>query len=1145
MAAGRQDQILRFLVQAEGADALKPFLESVRDLEGASEDTRKAADALLTELESAAGLSKTLADFEKLSAAVDRTKTSYDAAKIKVDALAKGLEATQQPSKRQIEQFDQAQASLTRLGNQYAVQQAKLGQLSSTLTAAGVSTNNFAAAQAKINATAAQASQGLQQLSASAKATKTEQEALAARLADGDEAFRRQAESSRLAREALEKVRAKTRETADAQQAAAAKSGVLGAAWSKLAAIGATLVGYLSINAAIQGTKNLLGLADATEKTRIRLAALYGSAEAGNAAFAKLRELSQANGLEFANTAEAATKLKGFGIDPLNGSLQALIDQNARLGGSQETLNGIILAVGQAWAKQKLQGEEILQLVERGVPVWDLLAKATGREVVELQKLSEAGKLGRTEIAALIKEIGASAEGAAAQNLGTFGGLITQAKDQWQLFLQSIADNGVLDYAKEKLSGLIGEARRLAVDGTLTQWAKSTADGIKAAVNVVIGAAKVTYEYSGAVIALGKAYATIKVTQLTAELGLLIARKYADITATTAQTAATTASATAMGGLSAAIARIPTAVKIGIGIVGAEAAISSIGTLVDAYGQLREAQAKLNIERKDLGDIEAKLAAQIDEIKTKYGEYAQTAIKSTLELKSLSSQQADAYQAQLEGAVRYFRAIQIEAKNANDSAGFNEARQKVIEFQAELDRVRQSIRAVAAETTVVQPVINEFAAKLTEAFQTAYKEGTDAAKGIREEFGKIDVTTVQGLTDAIESIREIGKISTEAGQALQGQLRDKLKALSDEDLARVREVAEATFKAGSLQAEQFGKAIEGINLARLGVDLQQLQTGFSAAGNAAIKAFAGATDEVGKLGLTAKQQSQAIAQAFDAAFARVSSRPELEALAEQLRQAFEAGKISADDYQQRLAQLNAKLAELAGESDKAAASNRNNAAAMREAGSAADEAARGADKAAKATQGVSEAAAAAKADLGDMSQSLIDTALAMQAQATSGKQIIDIWEGITNKYNDQNRLIENRLALAERTIAANDEEARALQRLGNEFDAISEDKLKRLIEAEKKANELRQKRLEDTQKATEAEKDFANALQDTANAAGNNSTIEYNKAIRVDVRVSADASAGGQTLSQAVLDQIVAKISPVITRAVLDQIEADQSAAGF
>ena len=79
-----------------------------------------------------------------------------------------------------------------------------------------------------------------------------------------------------------------------------------------------------------------------------------------------------------------------------------------------ERLQGIASALGQAYAKQKLQTEEILQLVERGVPVWGMLEKITGKNAAQLSKLASEGRLGRDVIAALTKEIGASAEGAAA-----------------------------------------------------------------------------------------------------------------------------------------------------------------------------------------------------------------------------------------------------------------------------------------------------------------------------------------------------------------------------------------------------------------------------------------------------------------------------------------------------------------------------------------------------------------------------------------------------------------------------------------------------------------------------------------------------------------------------------------------------------
>ena len=72
-------------------------------------------------------------------------------------------------------------------------------------------------------------------------------------------------------------------------------------------------------------------------------------------------------------------------MDPMDGTLQALVDKNAQLGGSMEDLNGIILQLGQGWTKQKLQSQDIIAIMERGIPVWDLLSDAMGKTAGEVK----------------------------------------------------------------------------------------------------------------------------------------------------------------------------------------------------------------------------------------------------------------------------------------------------------------------------------------------------------------------------------------------------------------------------------------------------------------------------------------------------------------------------------------------------------------------------------------------------------------------------------------------------------------------------------------------------------------------------------------------------------------------------------------
>lgn len=190
------------------------------------------------------------------------------------------------------------------------------------------------------------------------------------------------------------------------------------------------------------------------ENLTVQLTALEGSADGAERALAWIKRFARDTPLSLEQVTKSYADLKNFGLDPTNGTLQALTDTMAMSGKGAEHMSGIILAVGQAWSKQKLQGEEILQLVERGVPVWDLLSKATGKSVGELNKLSSAGKLGRKEIQLLIDAMGKRAAGQADKMAQTFDGLTGKISDTWQQFQLLVADSGWFDFVKKNTEEL-------------------------------------------------------------------------------------------------------------------------------------------------------------------------------------------------------------------------------------------------------------------------------------------------------------------------------------------------------------------------------------------------------------------------------------------------------------------------------------------------------------------------------------------------------------------------------------------------------------------------------------------------------------------------------------------------------------------
>jgi tape measure domain-containing protein len=213
-------------------------------------------------------------------------------------------------------------------------------------------------------------------------------------------------EQNRLQREITEtasRTEKLARELTGSKAAAASFAGSVGGVTTRLLALGAA---YIGVDRLWESLKAMFTSGDQAERLSVQLKAVMGSIQGGAEATAWINKFATETPLQLDEVTHLFVRLKAFGLDPMDGSLQAIVDQTYKLGGSFEEAQGISLALGQAWAKQKLQGEEILQMIERGVPVWELLEKVTGKNTAELQKLSEAGKLGRDTIQALMQEIG-------------------------------------------------------------------------------------------------------------------------------------------------------------------------------------------------------------------------------------------------------------------------------------------------------------------------------------------------------------------------------------------------------------------------------------------------------------------------------------------------------------------------------------------------------------------------------------------------------------------------------------------------------------------------------------------------------------------------------------------------------------------
>ncbi|AZZ98751.1 tape measure protein [Pseudoalteromonas sp. R3] len=268
---------------------------------------------------------------------------------------------------------------------------------------------------------------------------------------------------------------------------------------------------YVGIDQLAGSIKSIFETGDKFERLSVQMTGLMGGIAEGKKATAWVKEFTKNTPLQLSQVSQAFVKLKSFGIDPTNGAMQSIVDSAFKLGGGFEEVEGISLALGQAWAKQKLQGEEILQLIERGVPVWDMLERVTGKNVQELQKLSSAGKLGRDVIAALMDEMGRDSAGSAAAQMQLLSGQVSNAQDNLDQFYNMIAQSGAMDWLKQQITDLNKEFAAMATDGRLKAWAQSISDTIISIGESIKSGIATLVEYKDQILTVIKVWAALKV----------------------------------------------------------------------------------------------------------------------------------------------------------------------------------------------------------------------------------------------------------------------------------------------------------------------------------------------------------------------------------------------------------------------------------------------------------------------------------------------------------------------------------------------------------------------------------------------------------------------------------------------------------
>ena len=181
--------------------------------------------------------------------------------------------------------------------------------------------------------------------------------------------------------------------------------------------IGKAAAAYFSLSAIKNFGQEIVNVRREIESFEISFNTLLGSKGKGSAFFEELKEFAVKTPLQLNDLASAAQTLLGFGIEAerVMPILRQLGDVSM---GNAARFQSLALAFSQATSAGKLQGQDLLQMINSGFNPLNEIAKKTGKSIGELKDDMAKGKISAQDLADALAS--ATAQG------GQFYGMLEQ-----------------------------------------------------------------------------------------------------------------------------------------------------------------------------------------------------------------------------------------------------------------------------------------------------------------------------------------------------------------------------------------------------------------------------------------------------------------------------------------------------------------------------------------------------------------------------------------------------------------------------------------------------------------------------------------------------------------------------------------------
>lgn len=221
--------------------------------------------------------------------------------------------------------------------------------------------------------------------------------------------------------------------------------------------------------AAVSGIKSFVSMgtqaASTAETTKMGFETMLGSAEKASAFMGEIETMAAKTPFEMQGLTTAAQQMLAFGFETekVLPMLTTLGDTAAGLGVGEEGIDRMTRAMGQIQAKGKATSEDLMQLMEMGVPVWDILAEKAGKSTSEIQDDVSKGLVSADQaISSLLSGMDGRFGGLMDKQASSYEGKMSTLQDTWQqtakAFMAPLLEGmkGGLDGATGMLEGIKG-----------------------------------------------------------------------------------------------------------------------------------------------------------------------------------------------------------------------------------------------------------------------------------------------------------------------------------------------------------------------------------------------------------------------------------------------------------------------------------------------------------------------------------------------------------------------------------------------------------------------------------------------------------------------------------------------------------------